>query len=353
MDFMIYGANGYTGELIAREAVTQGMEPVLAGRNAEAINALSRELGLPSRVFPLGKASEIARALQGINLVLNCAGPFSKTAFPMIEACLAANVHYLDITGEIEILEGVHYFDHEAKAAGVVLCPGTGFDVVPTDCIALMLKNAVPQASELALGFEVLSRDMSAGTAKTALEGFVKSGKVRRGGRIVDFPLGSGLTRIDFGNGEKLAMPIPWGDVASAYYTTHIPNITVYTPVSQKTALLARLSNLFAPILRSGPLRGWLATRIEKVARGPDAATRKATPSFVWGKATDAGGRSHEIRIKTLNGYSLTVYSALAIAQHLMTGACEKGCFTPAALMGEDFVLRLPGTALLAAPKQA
>ncbi|MGH6800098.1 MAG: saccharopine dehydrogenase family protein, partial [Methylocella sp.] len=171
MEWMIYGANGYTGELIAREAKRQGKSPILAGRSAAKIVALASKLTFTSKAFRLERPSEIVEALRGVRLVLNCAGPFSKTADPLMRACIAAKAHYLDITGEIDVLEGAHRFDSEAKAAGVVLCPGAGFDVVPTDCIALMLKKALPQATELALGFEVSGRQVSAGTAKTLVEG--------------------------------------------------------------------------------------------------------------------------------------------------------------------------------------
>jgi hypothetical protein len=197
-------------------------------------------------------------ALRGVRLVLNCAGPFSKTADPLMRACLAAKAHYLDIAGEIDVLEGAHRFDADAKAAGVVLCPGAGFDVVPTDCIALMLKKALPKATELALGFEFSGRQMSAGTAKTLVEGLGKSGKIRRAGRIVDCPLGRGLRRIDFGRGAKLAMPIPWGDVASAFHTTGIPDITVFTPISPLSLAIARLTNAAGPVLQSPRLQTWL-----------------------------------------------------------------------------------------------
>jgi short subunit dehydrogenase-like uncharacterized protein len=220
MEWMIYGANGYTGELIAREAKIQGKTPILAGRSAAKIIALARQLKLPSTAFRLDAPSEIVEALRGVRLVLNCAGPFSKTADPLMRACLAAKAHYLDIAGEIDVLEGAHRFDADAKAAGVVLCPGAGFDVVPTDCIALMLKKALPKATELALGFEFSGRQMSAGTAKTLVEGLGKSGKIRRAGRIVDCPLGRGLRRIDFGRGAKLAMPIPWGDFTPRAFQT-------------------------------------------------------------------------------------------------------------------------------------
>jgi short subunit dehydrogenase-like uncharacterized protein len=181
MDWMIYGANGYTGDLIAREAKRRGAAPVLAGRRAGKIAELARELSLPSKVFSLDAPLDVAAALGGVGLVLNCAGPFSKTADLLMRACLPAKAHYLDITGEIDVLEGAHRLDTDAKTAGVVLCPGVGFDVTPTDCIALMLKTALPEAQELALGFESDHR-MSAGTAKTLAEALGKSGKIRRGG---------------------------------------------------------------------------------------------------------------------------------------------------------------------------
>ena len=349
MEWVIYGANGYTGELIAREAKRQGMTPVLAGRSAARIAALASELKLPSKAFRLEAPAEIVEALGGFRLVLNCAGPFSKTADAMMRACIAAKAHYLDITGEIDVLEGAHRFDAEAKVAGVVLCPGAGFDVVPTDCIALMLKKALPEATELALGFELSGREMSAGTAKTLVEGLGKSGKTRRAGRIVDTPLGRGLRRIDFGRGAKLAMPIPWGDVASAFYTTGIPNITVYTPISPLSLAIVRVAVAFKPVLQSPRLQNWLIKKIEHV-RGPDASTRNSSPSFVWGEAKDAHGWSQAIRVVTLNGYSLTVFSSLALAQHLMSNGCPPGCWTPAGLIGENFILSLPGTSKLDLP---
>lgn len=350
MDWMIYGANGYTGELIAREAKERGAAPILAGRDAAKIAGLARELSLPSKAFALDAPLDIATALAGIGLVLNCAGPFSKTANPLMKACLIAKTHYLDITGEIEVLEGAHRFDADARSAGVVLCPGVGFDVAPTDCIALMLKMALPQAHELALGFESDQR-MSQGTAKTLVELLGKSGKIRRGGRIVDLPIGRGCRDIDFGRGPRRAMPIPWGDVASAFYTTGIPNITVFTPISFPRLAVARLMNAFGFVLRSPRVQAWLVKRIEKTMQGPDAVTRDANPTWLWGEAKDPSGRSEEIRISSLNGYTLTVFSALAIVERLIAEGFPPGCWTPAAIMGKDFILSLPGTSKLELPR--
>jgi short subunit dehydrogenase-like uncharacterized protein len=166
-DWMIYGANGYTGELIAREAVERGLAPVLAGRQRSRIEPLAKELGLPFRVFSTGNAAEMAEGLAGVGVVLNCAGPFSATAAAMIRGCLNAGAHYLDVTGEIPVFEEAQGFHREAQAAGVVVCPGVGFDVIPTDCVAAALKAALPDATQLVLGFDTAS-PLSPGTAKTA-----------------------------------------------------------------------------------------------------------------------------------------------------------------------------------------
>src|ERR1700733_1118926 len=182
-NWMIYGANGYTGELIAREATARGLRPILAGRRADAVSALATELALPQRVFPAE-----APDLSEVSLVLNCAGPFSATAAPLMRACVQAHAHYLDITGEIDVFEHAQTLSGDARAAGVVVCPGVGFDVIPTDCVARALAEALPGATHLALGFETLD-SMSPGTAKTSVEGLAAGGKIRRDGKIVTEPM--------------------------------------------------------------------------------------------------------------------------------------------------------------------
>src|SRR5689334_10790459 len=126
MNWMIYGANGYTGELIAREAKARGLSPVLAGRSADKIARLAGELGFESRVFGTTNVDEIVAGLGGIELVLHCAGPFSATSAPMVEACLRAKAHYLDITGEIAVFESALARGAEAEKVGIVICPGVG-----------------------------------------------------------------------------------------------------------------------------------------------------------------------------------------------------------------------------------
>ena len=334
-DWMIYGANGYTGELIAAEAVARGLRPILAGRSHDKVLKLASELDLPSRVFPVDDPD-----LDGVGLVLHCAGPFSKTSAPMLEACLGAGVHYLDITGEIDVFEHAHQQHQRAVDAGVVVCPGVGFDVIPTDCLAATLSEAMPDATHLALGFDSRTR-MSPGTTKTSLESLGLGGRVRRDGKLVVVPMGGSTRTIDFGTGEKMAATIPWGDVATAYYTTGIPNIEVYVPSSPKRARSLKLVNLLRPILRGSMLQQMLKARVPQT--GPDEQMRAKTPVYVWGEVRNEAGQVKVGRVKTPNGYDLTVTGSLAFVSHLLEHRPAGGYYTPSQLLGADLVGKLPG----------
>lgn len=343
MNWMIYGANGYTGELIAREAVKRGATPVLAGRSAAKLAPLADELKLEYRAFGLDDATQLATGLHDIDLVLHCAGPFSATSAPMIEACLAAKAHYLDITGEIAVFEHAQQQDARAKAAGVVVCPGVGFDVIPTDCVAAALKAALPDATHLALGFDSRS-GFSPGTAKTSVEGLAQGGKVRENGRIRAVPLAYHVRRIDFGDGEKLAMTIPWGDVSTAYASTGIPNIEVFIPGSPAMIANAKRANHFRWFLGLKPVQAFLKNRIGKTVKGPDAAQREKLVTHVWGEARNAAGATKTARIKVANGYALTVTGALAVVEFLQQNRPAGGSYTPSKLCGADLVTTLPGS---------
>ena len=345
--WMLYGANGYTGQLIAREAARRSLQPILAGRSGGKIVPLANELGLEARVFDLADRAQALVALKGIRLVLHCAGPFSATSALLISACLTTGTHYLDITGEIGVLEYAHEQGEAARAAGIVICPGVGFDVIPTDCVAAKLKSALPNATHLALGFHSGSA-LSPGTGKTLLESLAKGGKVRKDGRIVTVPLAHKTRRIDFGDGERLAMTIPWGDVSTAFYTTRIPNIEVYTSAAPSLVIAARMASYVGWLLGARLVQKYLKRMFDKILKGPSGKTREASPAYVWGEVTNEAGEVKSARIMTANGYSLTVSGALAVVEHLMQHQVQGGAYTPATLVGPDLATRLPGSGILA-----
>ena len=346
MTWMIYGANGYTGRLMAKAAVARGMTPILAGRRREELEAMARELGgLEVRVFGLESAA-LDLGLRGVTLVLHCAGPFSETCAPMLEACLRAKAHYLDITGEIDVFAHCHQQDARAKAAGIVVLPGSGFDVVPTDCLAAQLKRDLPDASSLVLAFEA-GGGPSPGTAKTSVEGLGKGGRARINGEMQTVPLAWKHRTFDRDGEPRTAMTIPWGDVYTAYVSTGIPDIEVYMAVPPAVIGRVRRLRLVRPLLGLGPVQRFMKARVEKSVRGPSESKRGKTDTLVWGEARTADGRELKRQLRTPNGYDLTVTAALGITQRLLEGGAEPGFKTPSMLMGADYVLGLPGVTLV------
>jgi short subunit dehydrogenase-like uncharacterized protein len=346
MEWMIYGANGYTGAMVVEEAVRRGLRPVLAGRSAASLQAIAGKHGLPVRAFALDNPQALRSGLNGIGLVLHCAGPFSATCAPMLEACLDVGAHYLDITGEIDVFAHCHAQDARAKDKGIVVLPGSGFDVVPTDCLAAQLKHELPGADSLVLAFEA-GGGPSPGTAKTSVEGLGSGGRARIDGKMTRVPLAWKTRTFERDGEQRFAMTIPWGDVYTAFVSTGIPNVEVYMGVPPATAKRLRRLRLLGPLLGLSPVQAFLKAQVAKRVRGPSEATRGKTGCVVWGEARDAQGHEVRRRLRTPNGYEITVTASLGIVERLLGGERPAGgYYTPSKLMGANYVLGLPGVSL-------
>lgn len=341
--FLLYGANGYTGELIARYACEYDLQPVLAGRNEKLISALAEKLKLPYKVFDLNDSAALHEALNEVSVVVHSAGPFQFTAKQMVEACLKTGTHYLDINGDIAVFEMIKQYDGAAKKAGIMLMPGVGFDVVPTDCLALLLKKLLPDAVNLQLAFAMQGGGLSHGTATTMANRLGEGGLIRRNGKLVHIPLGKKGMWVDFGEKQLFVMSIPWGDLSTASFTTGIPNIETYAGVSPKTYRLLKLQPLFNWILRTSFMRNLIKNKINSRAPGPTDERRKKAKGYVWGQAINAEGKKATARLSGPEGYTLTVQSTLLITKKILDGNFSTGYQTPAKVYGEDLVLEIPG----------
>lgn len=333
MTWMVYGANGYTGELVARLAVARGELPVLAGRNPK-VAALAAELGLPHRIFDLSSPD-----LDGISVVAHCAGPFSATAKPMVDACLASGTHYLDITGEIDVFEAIFARSDEAEEAGVVLLPGAGFDVVPSDCLAAMIAAALPNATHLNLAF-IAGGGLSGGTLRTTVEGAASGGKARVDGRVVTVPVGHSTLSVPFPSGRRSVLSLPWGDVATAYRSTGIPNITTHMGVGLPAGLVSRGQQLFAPVMKTS-IGQRAGKALVGLISGPGEKRREHNRSEFWGEARDASGRTASATLIAPSPYAITADAVVRIATEI--GGVKPGSHTPSTAFGPDFVRGLDG----------
>ena len=344
INFLLYGANGYTGQLITRHALKTGLKPILAGRNEEAIKSLATAHNLEYRIFDLTDRDVTDKALEDIELVLHAAGPFMYTAKPMIKACLRNGAHYLDITGEIAVFELANRFDRKAREKDLVIMPGVGFDVVPTDCMAVYLKEKLPDATRLKLGFGSVGGGISRGTALTMIEGLGAGSAERVDGLIVRVPMAKKTMKVDVDGKAYQMMSIPWGDVSTAYYSTGIPNIETYTAVSSSAFRMARIQNYFGALMRSEVVKRFFRKKVDKRPAGPSDARRERARSFVYGEVINAKGERAAALLHSPEGYTLTAMTSIMIAKAVLNGEVEYGFQTPAKALGADFILKVAGT---------
>lgn len=342
MQFLLYGATGYTGQLIAEYADSFGLKPILAGRSEAKVKAMADSLGLEYRVFDLADTAALDAALQETPVVLHAAGPFMFTAKPMMEACLRTGTHYLDITGEIAIFEMAARMDKKAREAGIMLLPGAGFDVVPTDCLALHLKNRMPDATLLQLAFAGMG-GVSHGTAATMAENLGEGGAMRKDGKIVKVPLGHNAMIVPFRAKSLFVMSIPWGDVSTAYHSTGIPNIETYMAFSPSAYRWVKLQRYFNWLLRTSFVRNIVKKRIKERPAGPTPEKRARSKSFIWGRVSNAEGKVLEAQLVTPEGYTLTALTSLLITKKVLNGNAPIGFQTPSKAYGEDLILEVDG----------
>ena len=341
--FLLYGSYGYTGNLIAEHAVREGLRPILAGRDETRLRAQAARLGLDYRVVPLSDASALDDALRATGLVVHAAGPFVLTWRPMVEACLRTGAHYIDISGEIEEFEAIAPLDAQAKEKGIMLLPGAGFDVVPSDCLAAHMKRRLPSATQLKLFIRsVGGGGVSRGTARSAIENMQRAVRIRRDGKIVTVPPAWNVEERDFGRGLVKLVSIGWGDVSTAYHSTGIPNVEVYMAFPKSAVNGLKAMRVIGPLLYNKPVKRLLQWFLRFQPEGPSEAQRTSGFSLMLAEASD-GAMVVKSKQRVPEGYQLTMLTATAIAKRILAEDLKPGFQTPSRAYGADYILEFPG----------
>lgn len=342
--WVIYGSYGYTGRLIAELAAEVNKNIVLSGRNVEKLKRQAEELGVNYLPAELDDPLRLENLLNDANLMIHCAGPFTDTWKPMLDACIKNSCHYLDITGEIEVFEAIRARHEEIAGAGIMAMPGTGFDVVPTDCLALFLKNQLPDANRLNMAFMSSGGGISHGTAQTIAKNLGKGGAIRADGEIKSVPAAYKTRAINFVGKNRTVASIPWGDVSTAFHSTGIENIVVYTGMKPWAIRVLKLSNWIAPLLRLSLVRSLVSKQVTRKVTGPGQEARENGKCFIWGEVQNSSGKKITARLVTPEGYRLTALTSILIAQKVDSGNFKPGFQTPSAVYGEDLILEIDGT---------
>ena len=320
---LIYGASGYTGQLVAKAAKAAGLDIVLAGRDSAKLATLAAQLDLPYRAFAVDDTQALHAALGGCAAVLNCAGPFVATAKPMMEACLATGAHYLDITAEFNVYALAESLSHAAEQAGVMLLPGVGWDVVPSDCLAAHAVAQVQDPQRLRIALQVAG-SMSRGSAISAGEIIAVGLLVRENGQITPKP-DAQPAEFNFGEGYVECFPLSFGDLVTAWRSTGVPNIEMFVHVTGAAFPQGDLSAL---------------------PDGPSQEERDANRARAIVEVLGADGSLASAMIETVNGYSYTPLAAAQAARRILGGDHRPGFQTPATVFGADFAATIPGTVI-------
>lgn len=333
--WLLYGAYGFTGRLIAQEAMARGHQPVLSGRSAEKLAALGDRLRLETLASGIENPRTLRETIAGFDLVVNAAGPFTYTSRPLIDACLDTQTHYLDITAaELAVYRYIYRRDADARQAGVALVPGAGFDVAATECLAAHTAAQVQKPARIRLGIQ-LKATPSGGSVKTMLEVIGNGRLARIDGRLQQLPTNDPIPapRLPGKPGAKFS-PVPTGDLEAVYHSTGIPNISTYMAGPSIPAGMEKL-------LAAKPVRN-LVRRIAGILPVPSEAALAQGRAHVWAQATGASGEVREFWLRTGDGYKFTALAAVLGAEKLLAGGLV-GALTPSMAFGTDFPLEIPG----------
>lgn len=330
--WMLYGATGYTGRLIVEWARKAGLSPILGGRDGAALATLASATGLKHRVIDLHARADLDRGLSGIRLVLNAAGPFAITTAPLAAACLLNSVHYLDISSEVADFRALYRMHERAQTSEVMMLPGVGFGVLPTDCLALHLYQRLPRTAVLKIG-TANDGGASRGTLNTLLECLRVPGVVREHGELVPAEKAGGQSwEVDLGpGGKRTLVNNPWrGDLFSAGLSTGLPHIETFFEVPWLVRKLIGNPGL----TREGLGASMARKAIQLAPVGPSAEKRAKSKSWCIAEAVDEDGRRASSVLVGPEAYDLTAQCALYAVTRVLSGMVQTGFVTPAQLFG-------------------
>ena len=339
-NFLIYGSYGYTGSLIVEQAIKEGLKPLLAGRDEKQLRMQAEKFNLEYRTFSIEDSAALNSALMEVDAVLHCAGPFVLTFRQMAEACIRTKRHYVDISGEIEGFEALAAMDEEAKRAGIMLLPGGGFDVVPSDCLIAHVAKKLPSATHLELYIKGIGGGVSRGTARSGIENMQRQGRIRRDGKIVSVPNVWDTKYVYFDRVTTRVISVGWGDVSTAFHSTGIPNVTTYMSFPGAMVNIMRATRYAGVLLYTRFAKDSIKWLIGKfLPPGPSRKQNENGFSLLIAEVTD-GRQTVRAKLRTPEAYYLTALTSVEIMKRIMSLDYKAGFQTPSKVYGAEFILQ-------------
>lgn len=341
MALLIYGATGFTGTLASHQALHLSLPLILGGRNASKLSTLATTLSSSSAAAPAALISTrvfsptssppalIDQSLHGVAVLLNCAGPFARTAAPLVAACIRNGVHYLDVAAELVSYQLAEEKNEDARRKGVMLMPGAGGSVAMLGCLAgrtiaaFVAEEEGEKVEEHIARIDVALRvagPLSRGTLASAAEASIiqTEGCLQRvDGELVVLDSGAAAL-FDFqdGAGPVSCVPASLPDLMTLPRSTGVQSVRTYVCA----------------------VDGAFAEEGEQERDGPTAEERDKYPCRAAVVVVGADGKERKEVLHTLNGYDFTAIASVRAAQRvLLEGVVEPGWQTPAGVFGDGF----------------
>lgn len=339
--FLIYGANGQTGQLVVDALLARGLKPVLGGRNDARVKALAEARGLRHRIFDLDDRNGLDHGISGFRLVVNLAGPFVGTSTALAQGCLRVGAHYADISAELADFRSLQPLAERASDSGVMLLPGIGFGFLITECLALHAWQRHRAAVQMQVGIRYSHHGQSRGSLKTLLENPALPGFRLEAGQLKSTAAFENQAEFDFGDGgRRRCASYPWRAEALAIAaSTGLSTVETHIALPRLAQWLTRY-----PALAKNP-------RIRKLllgsARGPSPKQLQQGRSWVVAQTVDENGRRQSSLLSGPDPYRCTADAVAWAAQQILAGRVQEGLATPAQLFGTEPLKALPGFTLI------
>jgi short subunit dehydrogenase-like uncharacterized protein len=315
---LIYGATGFTGKLIAQEAVRRGIKFEIAGRDQAEVSAYAAQLNVPFHVFSVDDQEGWAKALAGKTSLLNVAGPFSATAEQAMNASITHKVNYIDISAEVDVYRLAESKDEAAKAAGIMILPGAGL-FVSYDPLAVHTAKRVNSPVLLRAGYKY-SGGFSPGSIASSANIINAGLLVRKNGELVKMDKADPAV-FDSGNGPEEYLLTPFGGTVLSYKSTGIKDIEEY----------------FQMALPASKPEG-------ETVDAADAEFKDKSILVI--EVTGDDGTVVRSKLEMDAGYGPTIFSSVEIVSRTLDGFLKVGFQSPASAYGEELLKALPNVAV-------
>jgi short subunit dehydrogenase-like uncharacterized protein len=340
---LILGATGTVGRLIAEQAVRSGHRVVLGGRRPERLEQLAGQLGTTPARSPLatvvvdtGGREGLDRAIASANVVVNTVGPFTRTASRVIDSCLAAGVHYVDLANELGALRSTLARDAEARARGCTVVTGAGYGVAASECLVMLLADQVESAIESVIVASYPNTAFDTPALRATVVEVIREGAVSyRGGRLHTAPLGSEIRAIPFADGHRRAVSISNGELEAARRAAQAPNATAYTTEVPTGPLAVALLRGLGLLARREGGRRKLAALVSH--GGVRARSSDSSVSRAWARVETSDGSAAEAEVALGEGYQVAAAVAAEITRRICTTPTP-GAWTAGLLCGSGLL---------------